>query len=1324
MLEQINLPHYQKMLSGANTLLHNALRQMEIPVERTGKLLRRVIEHQGMGNHLVNVVNQWTREGVPRTISSKTVNIYSAGGKLTHYVRFDNARFDEVPTYGDKKLTPQMARILGIDYSTNLRATAHMYGADGSYSNMDFLIGSIPVMLGSSLCTLGPQHSRTRQDKYEMGEDPDDPSGYWIIDGVEKVVVSQEQLAVDVMLVMANPVEGKIIRQLILTPDGTKLVQMRTKKDSVKLRLNSVRSSKGNNRNINVLRLFRMFNLVVDGSGITEPEIMRQVIGHFLPKDPVQADECWQKLMPALVELRATDLPSVNEARINPNLDPITRDKEIRQAARESDINYMRRKLGADGTAAQRRGQAVNVENEITRILFEEVFPNMNNMSPHPNATDDQRRDYVIRLKILMLAMMIARFLMHLAGFEPVDNRDSWSLKRVQSPGSLLEVLFRAVWRKLIEDVHARIAPRQTTPTLKEIVSYIYKDGKGLRDIHSSFSTANWGAKHGSRMKQGIVQPFSRGSIADAYAQIDLIDIAGTTVGGGEAKRAVQSTQFDTVDVISTPEGIRAGMAKNRACTAFYSLERSDVATIELVQDRVAAMPNVVGKDDILIVNGKILGWCNGKETRDFLVQCRRSGRVVYPETGIILNRGYLTVEMSPGRILHPILIVNKTTQRLLIDELSEEHKIDYWKEPIDRLMSLGLMEYISAREQEFIHLATQNVNLVRMQTAIAAGDRLDEDDYYTHCDIDPKTMLGLVSSLIIWANFNQSPRNTYQVQMSKQAQATYHINYMNRMRDGKSKMLLFPERPMIETEVQTLMGYDDKGMGVNAVHALITRPNNQEDAIEVKREFLDTGGLRMIRYFTYSESFPSGGGKNPITLGRPEPQVGQPSDIYKGLGPNGLPYIGAVYEKDRAIIGLLMTDEQRVVHNRSIIMKFGDYGIVDRVDVINERNTTTVIVKLRIMRIPKEGDKYAPSRCAQKNTIGQISSKINIPTNAQGVGPDTMQNTMSIPSRMTISELKEMLKAKACAYRGQRGNGSTFGVNTDNQTRATLRSRYATGQPVGNSLSVALREAQRRAAQTSETTWKGMAESIVAAGLTPATIIPEEAVPAGQAVSSNMPDSTDQEYLDEWGYELLRSGLTGEYLTKHVNVGYVMIQALRHNVDDKYQARSVGRYKPATRQPNHGRGENGGLRFGEMERDAAAAHGASTFLRERTCIASDCYTVAVCRNCGIFATVRRSGTNDITGGMSCDLCSGKEFGKISIPYALKHFFHTISPLSYLIRFNFNQDRPGRGGLTMLTDPNSGGKGEISIDDYVENIEDLNAALQPEVITDDYEDYE
>ena len=133
-------------------------------------------------------------------------------------------------------------------------------------------------------------------------------------------------------------------------------------------------------------------------------------------------------------------------------------------------------------------------------------------------------------------------------------------------------------------------------------------------------------------------------------------------------------------------------------------------------------------------------------------------------------------------------------------------------------------------------------------------------------------------------------------------------------------------------------------------------------------------------------------------------------------------------------------------------------------------------------------------------------------------------------------------------------------------------------------------------------------------------------------------------------GNELLYNGLTGEQIEASIFMGPVFYQRLKHMVGDKIHSRAIGPMVNMTRQPAEGRSRDGGLRFGEMERDCMCSHGASRFTKGRMYDASDSFRVHVCKRCGLIAAY-----NDKMHIHHCKTCDNRiDFAYVEIPYACK----------------------------------------------------------------------
>ena len=173
------------------------------------------------------------------------------------------------------------------------------------------------------------------------------------------------------------------------------------------------------------------------------------------------------------------------------------------------------------------------------------------------------------------------------------------------------------------------------------------------------------------------------------------------------------------------------------------------------------------------------------------------------------------------------------------------------------------------------------------------------------------------------------------------------------------------------------------------------------------------------------------------------------------------------------------------------------------------------------------------------------------------------------------------------------------------------------------------------------------------------------------------------QNELEKLGYtrdgtEYLICGMTGKKMNNPIYIGPIYYERLKHLSSDKIHARNTGKTTLLTRQPSEGRGNDGGFRIGEMERDALISHGLSLFLKERLLDSSDIYQTFVCDICGLFAQRIKKVTNKIHPQSfdlyECKACKNKtKISKVILPYACKLFFQELLAMNIAPRMKMKE---------------------------------------------------
>ncbi|MBU1946021.1 MAG: DNA-directed RNA polymerase subunit B [Nanoarchaeota archaeon] len=530
-------------------------------------------------------------------------------------------------------------------------------------------------------------------------------------------------------------------------------------------------------------------------------------------------------------------------------------------------------------------------------------------------------------------------------------------------------------------------------------------------------------------------------------------------------------------------------------------------------------------------------------------------------------------IECGKGRARRPLIVV-KEGQPLL----TEKHVKQLEKDEISwgDLIKQGVLEYIDAAEEENCY------------TAFFDSEITPE---HTHLEITPLAMLGLASSLVPYANFNQSTRLNAGSKNQKQSLGFYVSNFSLRM-DMDVNLLHEPQIPLVQTIMHEISDYDKHPSGQNLIVAIMSyKGYNMEDAIILNRGSIERGLARSSYYrpSIAEELRYAGGLVDEVSIPDKDVKGYKSEKDYRFLEPDGIIYPEAGIKEGDVIIGktspprfLSSLDEYNLASSTrresSVGVKHGEKGVVDFVLITeNEEGNKLVQVRVRDERVPEVGDKFT-SRHGQKGVVGLIVPEGDIPFSASGIKPDLIFSPHGIPSRMTIAHLIELVGGKVGALNSRYINGTTFDAEPEEKLRKEL-------------LGLGFREN---------------------------------------------------------GTETLYNGETGEAYQAKIYIGNMYYLKLKHMVANKLHSRARGPIQLLTRQPTEGRAKEGGLRLGEMEKDTFVAHGASLLLKER--FDSDKTIVPVCEGCGLIAV-----RDEFKNKSYCPVCGdNSEISFIEVSYAFK----------------------------------------------------------------------
>lgn len=663
----------------------------------------------------------------------------------------------------------------------------------------------------------------------------------------------------------------------------------------------------------------------------------------------------------------------------------------------------------------------------------------------------------------------------------------------------------------------------------------------------------------------------------------------------------------------NTPEGGKVGVVLNYALTAKVTKKISK----SIVRSVIEGCKSIIPVDEIkyadtsdyscIVLNGSVIGFAqNPEEVVEELRSKRRIGlleKEVSISYDIVENE--IRVLCDEGRFTRPLLALQNNK---LIVQPQEKYK---WR----TLLREGAVVYLDASEIEESVIAMTKADLKKQQC-----------DY---AEIHPFVMLGIMAAMIPFSDHSQSPRNCYQSSMGKQALGIPALSY-NRRTDTLLHVLHYPQKPLVYTKAAEILKINEMPSGVNAIVAIACYSGyNQEDSVMLNLSSIQRGLFCLTSYHTISctekkrDTYSFEEICLPPMNSEPSIKPGEKGYFrrnnnanYSLLGSDGIirprerfengKWVGeaTTVRKGDVLVGkAIVTGNKNGEETRiddSVIVQPGEEGVIDRIHtVITPNGYKLVKIVIRVTREPTLGDKLA-SRAAQKGTIGMVYRQEDMPYTASGICPDIIINPMCMPSRMTINQLIECALGKACTIEGRYGDATPF-------------SQYSTNA----------------------------ADKLV------------------ERMSKNIQDYGFQPQ----GWEVMYNGMTGEQMNSMIFMGPTYYQRLKHMVDDKMHARAQGSVTVLTRQPREGRSRDGGLRFGEMERDCQIAHGNSAMLKERLFLVSDPFKISVCDTCGVMTSTEKE----------CQVCKGDKVSSCNFPYASKLLHQELTTMGLKVSIRPDQ---------------------------------------------------
>lgn len=1143
--------------------------------------LDRLVRHQ------LESYNNFTENNIEKTIMMfnpvlirsehdyvKAKDLYT----LEIYITFTNFQIHKPQIHENngatKLMFPQEARLRNFTYCSNITVDINIKYVTRSGENLDHLqtsykvinkiqIGKLPIMLKSNLCIL--KHF-THLNSNILGECKYDPGGYFIINGSEKTVLAQERAAQNKVYcfnISNNSTKWSWLAEIKSVPDN-KCISPK----QINIMISTTNNGFGHGLYIQIPKvkspiplfiLFRCLNVKSD------KEICEKIL--LINSNNIDSDKenYWKFLEGSIYDSKDVLCyeDAVNYLISNVMYTPINMDKEM----------------------------GIKKKREFTLdIINNEIFP-------HCKSMDE---------KIYFLGYMSLKLLKAYFGDINEDDRDSYINKRTDLTGILINNLFRNYFNKLVKDLIKQGVREINTGSWRSTYDFysifnptnIYKIIKSTtieNGIKRALSTGDFGVKQSSS-KVGVAQVLNRLTYASTISHARRINTPIDKSGKLVPPRMLHGTSWGYICPVETPEGQSVGVVKNISYMTHVTIPSDSESIMKYIDHKDFICLKKSSLEEIssnikLLVNGSFIGVVkNGYNYYLDLKRKKRSG-ILNIYTSIVFDSSNLEIRIcnDAGRLTRPLLIVENNKLLITPEIIKRIGKKELkWDDLLLNIMiDRSVIEYLDPEEQNYLLIAMDEKKL------------LSDNKKYTHCEIHPSTIFGILASCVPFPEHNQSPRNTYQCAMSKQSMGIYATNFDVRM-DKTAYILNYPRRALVDTRIMNIIKINEIPSGSTITVAIMTHSGyNQEDSLLVNKGSIDRGLFQATIYHTEKDEDKKIHGEEEKRC-KPDPSKtkGMKFGNYNKINSCGLvPENTLIENRDIIIAKITPIKENKNDHTKLIkyedqskIFKTNEDTYIDKNYIgRNGDGYNFAKVRTRVVRKPVIGDKFS-SRHGQKGTIGNIIPESDMPFTKDGIKPDIIINPHAIPSRMTIGQLKETLLGKLIINLGLFGDGTSFGNLHVNDISKHLQN-------------------------------------------------------AG---------------FESNGNDILYDGITGEQMESHIFIGPAFYQRLKHMVNDKQHSRSIGPMVNLHRQPAEGRSRDGGLRFGEMERDCMISHGASRFTKGRLYDASDKFQVYVCNKCGQICSYNNKYKIHL-----CNTCENRsDFSFVKIPYAAKLLFQELMTMN------------------------------------------------------------
>lgn len=876
----------------------------------------------------------------------------------------------------------------------------------------------------------------------------------------------------------------------------------------------------------------------------------------------------------------------------------------------------------------------------------------MNYLLPHVGEDNFLNKAYFI-------GFMVHKLLKVYVGQELPTDRDNFKFKRVETSGSLIYDLFREYYLLQKKNIFLKLDKEYYYHAGKYRNNFVSLVEDNLRDlfkeriVEDGFRKGfkgNWGAsEHTKRI--GLVQDLNRLSWFTHMSHLRKINLPLDPTAKVVGPHLLHSTQWGLVDPVDTPDGGNIGLHKHLSISTIITSSVSSYPIIKwlrvntMLQLLTECSPQSISSLTKVFVNGNWIGVLNNPiETVDRIKLFRRNGVIpVYTSVSFSFSDNAIYVFTDGGRLTRPLFYASSSGKWSY-----EQHEERVFSRQFTWLQAItGFLDRNMPIQKDVLYDVTQlyptydsldklfiafsknaalidYVDTAESESALIATDPEKHERLHTHCEIDPSLLFGVMGNSIIYPETNQFPRNCFSCGQSRQAVSVYHSNATLRM-DKMGVVLNYGQTPLIKSRYLEYINNEEQPYGVNAIVAIMSYTGyNVEDAILINEGAIKRGLFLTTYYTTYEAREES-------------------SKVSKGT-------VNTVFANIQS------KPDVRGLKEGFDYSKLDKYGLVEENTPIDDR----VVLIGEVTTGEQKGVYVDNSKTTKKGQLGYVDKSF-ISEGEEG---------FRIAKVRIREERMPSIGDKMASRAGQKG---TLGIIIPEEdmpfTKEGIRpdliinphalpSRMTIGQLVeclfGKACAMYGAYGDCTAFATKGANFDTYGDMLTKMG------------------------------FNNTGNEVLYSGFTGKQLHSDIYIGPTYYMRLKHMVKDKINYRATGKRNFLTRQTNQGRANDGGLKIGEMERDAIMAHGISHFLNESYMVRGDQYYMGICNKTGTIAIYNPSKnmffspladgpltyTTNSQGQPVLDSVSkfGRSFSIVRVPFAMKLLMQELQAMNVQMR--------------------------------------------------------